>query len=96
MRYKNNITVTPGQSITCRTGNPNVYSDNVLNTSFGTTEDFAFYAEAGRYGGYGGTGETSGNGGGGSTITGEMGGGCLLYTSPSPRDRQKSRMPSSA
>ena len=24
------------------------------------------------------------------------GGGCLLYTSPSPRDRQKSRMPSSA
>ena len=23
-------------------------------------------------------------------------GGCLLYTSPSPRDRQKSRMPSSA
>ena len=26
----------------------------------------------------------------------EMSGGCLLYTSPSPRDRQKSRMPSSA
>ena len=25
-----------------------------------------------------------------------MGAGCLLYTSPSPRDRQKSRMPSSA
>ena len=25
-----------------------------------------------------------------------IGGGCLLYTSPSPRDRQKSRMPSSA
>ena len=25
-----------------------------------------------------------------------MGGGCLLYTSPSPRDRQRSRMPSSA
>ena len=24
------------------------------------------------------------------------GSGCLLYTSPSPRDRQKSRMPSSA
>ena len=29
------------------------------------------------------------------TITGN-GRGCLLYTSPSPRDRQKSRMPSSA
>ena len=26
----------------------------------------------------------------------ELGKGCLLYTSPSPRDRQKSRMPSSA
>ena len=26
----------------------------------------------------------------------EEGGDCLLYTSPSPRDRQKSRMPSSA
>ena len=25
-----------------------------------------------------------------------MSGNCLLYTSPSPRDRQKSRMPSSA
>ena len=25
-----------------------------------------------------------------------LGGRCLLYTSPSPRDRQKSRMPSSA
>ena len=25
-----------------------------------------------------------------------LAGGCLLYTSPSPRDRQKSRMPSSA
>ena len=26
----------------------------------------------------------------------DCGGTCLLYTSPSPRDRQKSRMPSSA
>ena len=32
-----------------------------------------------------------------SMIFDEQGGGsCLLYTSPSPRDRQKSRMPSSA
>ena len=30
------------------------------------------------------------------TIKGEYGDICLLYTSPSPRDRQKSRMPSSA
>ena len=27
---------------------------------------------------------------------GGMGGGCLLYTSPSPRDKRQSRMPSSA
>ena len=45
----------------------------------------------------------------GSLLVGELGinvadgkvyihksGSCLLYTSPSPRDRQKSRMPSSA
>ena len=31
-----------------------------------------------------------------ATFTNERGGLCLLYTSPSPRDRQKSRMPSSA
>ena len=29
-------------------------------------------------------------------IDGQVLGPCLLYTSPSPRDRQKSRMPSSA
>ena len=32
----------------------------------------------------------------GSTSQGTITMGCLLYTSPSPRDRQKSRMPSSA
>lgn len=75
LRYKNNITVTPGQSISCRTGNPNVYTNDTLDTSFGTTEDFAFYAGAGKYGGYGGTISSSGQGGTGSVITGEMGGG---------------------
>ena len=30
------------------------------------------------------------------SIFGAFSGACLLYTSPSPRDRQKSRMPSSA
>ena len=29
-------------------------------------------------------------------VCGDLDGLCLLYTSPSPRDRQKSRMPSSA
>ena len=33
---------------------------------------------------------------GGKTIQRERPYACLLYTSPSPRDRQKSRMPSSA
>ena len=32
----------------------------------------------------------------GVDLGGRVGNGCLLYTSPSPRDRQKSRMPSSA
>ena len=32
----------------------------------------------------------------GLDVTSRWGGSCLLYTSPSPRDRQKSRMPSSA
>ena len=31
-----------------------------------------------------------------TTMVSERERGCLLYTSPSPRDRQKSRMPSSA
>ena len=31
-----------------------------------------------------------------AVFTAEAWGSCLLYTSPSPRDRQKSRMPSSA
>ena len=34
--------------------------------------------------------------GGGSYVNEELLAVCLLYTSPSPRDRQKSRMPSSA
>ena len=36
------------------------------------------------------------NNGGTINIYYGNGNGCLLYTSPSPRDRQKSRMPSSA
>ena len=32
----------------------------------------------------------------GARVSSSGGSGCLLYTSPSPRDRQKSRMPSSA
>ena len=55
----------------------------------------------GRGGGYGG-GNNGGYGGGGYGGGGYGGGygggsyGCLLYTSPSPRDRTRSRMPSSA
>ena len=41
---------------------------------------------------------SAGGGGGGSrqSPSSRAGVACLLYTSPSPRDRQKSRMPSSA
>ena len=39
-------------------------------------------------------GRGAGSGLGGTSTRGHKG--CLLYTSPSPRDRQKSRMPSSA
>ena len=31
-----------------------------------------------------------------TTLSGSFSGSCLLYTSPSPRDRTRSRMPSSA
>ena len=44
-------------------------------------------------GGYGGGGYGGGRGDGGGYGGGR---GCLLYTSPSPRDRSVSRMPSSA
>ena len=36
------------------------------------------------------------NGSGKSTLASVIAGSCLLYTSPSPRDLRKSRMPSSA
>ena len=49
-------------------------------------------AQGGGRGGRGGRG----GGGPGSRIGAAQLLGCLLYTSPSPRDRQKSRMPSSA
>ena len=38
----------------------------------------------------------AGGGGGGGTYRAPGAGGCLLYTSPSPRDKRQSRMPSSA
>ena len=49
---------------------------------------------AGTRGQVGGTGAKGTIGGTGQP--GQRGEACLLYTSPSPRDRQKSRMPSSA
>ena len=61
--------------------------------------DLGFVGEQGPEGPAGPAGPTGPQGPAGSTGTqGPAGptGACLLYTSPSPRDRQKSRMPSSA
>ena len=44
----------------------------------------------------GGPGGGGADGGAGDGDGGQVPPVCLLYTSPSPRDRQKSRMPSSA
>ena len=40
--------------------------------------------------------EVTGSQGGVTSLPDQTGLGCLLYTSPSPRDRTRSRMPSSA
>ena len=42
------------------------------------------------------TQQSLGNGDGTETVFGPLNSGCLLYTSPSPRDVSRSRMPSSA
>ena len=42
------------------------------------------------------SGCTGSDSGGGSDVQDEVDGSCLLYTSPSPRDKRQSRMPSSA
>ena len=68
---------------------------SAVGEGYGSTVEYLVVAGGG--GGYGGGG---GAGGYRSSITGESTGGggsfCLLYTSPSPRDRTRSRMPSSA
>ena len=70
--------------------------DSVILQNYDTTEDQSFFAvEAGSQI----TSVTDASSLLGSALIGASAGnqeGCLLYTSPSPRDRQKSRMPSSA
>ena len=82
---------------------------STTGTSPSYAASYLIVAGGGSGGGDGGRGGGGGAGGfvtGSTTLTGgtvytvTVGGGgatpCLLYTSPSPRDRQKSRMPSSA
>ena len=72
--------------------------------SKGSSKSLALVSKGGcAYGGKGGKARGKGKGGngdansnGGSGKANVQLGSCLLYTSPSPRDRQKSRMPSSA
>ena len=66
-------------------------------------KDGCYHTEYGRLSGFGRAGSRSRSGqkcdaGYGRAIVSKekKGYSCLLYTSPSPRDRQKSRMPSSA
>ena len=67
-----------------------------------TSPGVAYYAIVAGGGGSGGQYTNNGSiggGGGGGVVTGILSanaGTCLLYTSPSPRDRTRSRMPSSA
>jgi hypothetical protein len=84
LRYKNNISVTPGQSIAVSAGNISYFNTPGENSSFGTSGSDAFYFYAGgggqtAYGGSG-TGTTIGagadGGGNGGTNSGlYMGGG---------------------
>ena len=92
--YKNNYTVTPGSSYTVFVATAGSPSSHFINTATlyaggGNGSAGGTYVGDGggnggsgcsNYGGGGGAGGYAGNGGaGGST-------GCLLYTSPSPRD----------
>jgi hypothetical protein len=93
LRYKNNITVTPGQSITVVAAGQVSTGTNGGISSFGTdgTDAFYFFAGGGTtvYGGFatgaGGTGSTigvaaDGGGNGGASSTGMGGGGAGGYT----------------
>ena len=93
LRYKNNITVTPGQSITVVAAGQVANGTNGGISSFGTNGNDAFYFFAGGgttvYGGFatgaGGTGSTigaaaDGGGNGGASSTGMGGGGAGGYS----------------
>ena len=75
LRYKNNITVTPGQSINVIAAGVVSFGWTGTNSSFGTsgTDAFYFYAGSGQTANTFGTG--AGAGGTGSVIGANMGGG---------------------
>jgi hypothetical protein len=83
LRYKNNIAVTPGQSIAVTASGINYYGSVGGISSFGTSGSDAFYFFAGggeTSGLTGGTGTTigagaDGGGNGGNTVYDQMGGG---------------------
>ena len=86
-------------------GNDTINAGNGADNVFGGAGDDTINAGQGRDTVYGqggddiivgGRGKDNLNGGGGDDDIRGNNGTCLLYTSPSPRDRQKSRMPSSA
>ena len=83
LAYGNDISVTPGTSISVQVG----AGTNTMYNGGSTYFNGSAVLQAG--GGGGGGANSPGNVGGsasGSALTAGFSGGCLLYTSPSPRD----------
>ena len=89
------VAVTNNQAATNASNQSVTVTGSISNTSL-TTAQLSSHSHGGDFWKY--NPATPGNRmtGIGSDGLGGINKGCLLYTSPSPRDRQKSRMPSSA
>src|SRR5678810_826324 len=106
--YQNWQTVTANISLAAGTQTIRVYSTSngwninwlevggSSSASGGTVPSSGARIEAENYDNMSGVQKENTSDAGGGQNVGYIDYGCLLYTSPSPRDRQKSRMPSSA
>ena len=87
-----NETFANFENLTGGSGNDTLTGDTAANVLDGAEGDDTLIGGGGADTLIGGVGDDVLVGGGGTDIID----GCLLYTSPSPRDRTRSRMPSSA